>query len=48
MGTLAAAAMTPGLSVGFVTRSPFVAGELETLTPLALARLLVENAEGAQ
>lgn len=48
MGSLAAAAMTPGLSIGFVTRSPFVAGELETLTPLALARLLVENAEGAQ
>lgn len=48
MGALAAAAMTPGLAVGFVTRSPFVAGELETLTPLALARLLVEHAEGAQ
>jgi len=48
MGTLAAAAMTPSLAVGFVTRSPFVAGELETLTPLALARLLVEHAEGAQ
>jgi flagellar biosynthesis protein FlhF len=47
-GALAAAAMTPGLAVGFVTRSPFVAGELETLTPLALARLLVEQAEGAQ
>ncbi|GAA0549482.1 flagellar biosynthesis protein FlhF [Rhizomicrobium palustre] len=48
MGALAAAAMTPDLAVGFVTRSPFVAGELETLTPLALARLLVEPAEGAQ
>lgn len=48
MGTLAAAAMTDGLSVGFVTRSPFVAGELEILTPLALARLLVEPLEGAQ
>jgi flagellar biosynthesis protein FlhF len=46
-GALAAAAMTPGLAVGFVTRSPYVAGELETLTPLALARLLVEH-EGAQ
>ena len=47
-GALAAAAMTPNLAVGFVTRSPFVAGELETLTPLALARLLVEHAEGTQ
>jgi flagellar biosynthesis protein FlhF len=47
-GALAAAAMTPGLAVGFVTRSPFVAGELEVLTPLALARLLVENAEGTR
>jgi len=47
-GALAAAAMTPGLAVGFVTRSPFVAGDLETLTPLALARLLTETAEGAQ
>lgn len=46
-GALAAAAMTPNLAVGFVTRSPFVAGELEHLTPLALARLLVEH-EGAQ
>lgn len=48
MGALAAAAMTPNLAVGFVTRSPYVAGELETLTPLGLARLLTENAEGAQ
>jgi flagellar biosynthesis protein FlhF len=48
MGALAAAAMTPELAIGFVTRSPYVAGELETLTPLALARLLVENAEGTQ
>jgi flagellar biosynthesis protein FlhF len=47
-GALAAASMTPGLAVGFVTRSPFVAGELEVLTPLALARLLVENAEGTR
>jgi flagellar biosynthesis protein FlhF len=47
-GALAAAAMTENLAVAFVTRSPFVAGELETLTPLALARLLTENAEGAQ
>jgi flagellar biosynthesis protein FlhF len=48
MGALAAVAMTPGLAVGFVTRSPFVAGDLETLTPLALARLLIEQAEGTQ
>ncbi len=48
MGSLAAASTNPDLAVAFVTRSPFVAGELETLTPLALARLLVENAEGAQ
>jgi flagellar biosynthesis protein FlhF len=47
-GALAAAAMTNNLAVAFVTRSPFVAGELETLTPLALARLLTENAEGTQ
>jgi flagellar biosynthesis protein FlhF len=46
-GALASAAMTPNLAVGFVTRSPFVAGELEHLTPLAMARLLVEH-EGAQ
>lgn len=48
MGALAAASTHPDLAVAFVTRSPFVAGELETLTPLALARLLVENAESAQ
>jgi flagellar biosynthesis protein FlhF len=48
MGALASAATNPNLAIAFVTRSPFVAGELETLTPLALARLLVEHAEGAQ
>ena len=48
MGALAAAALTPDLAVGFVTRSPFVAGDLETLTPLALARLLIEQSEGTQ
>lgn len=47
MGSLASAVMTSGLAVAFVTRSPYVAGELETLTPLALARLLVEPLEGA-
>jgi flagellar biosynthesis protein FlhF len=47
-GALAAAAMVPDLAVGFVTRSPYVAGDLETLTPLALARLLTEQTESAQ
>jgi len=47
-GALGAAAMTDNLAVAFVTRSPYVAGELETLTPLALARLLTESQEGAQ
>ena len=42
-GALAAAAMTPGISLAHVTRSPFVAGGLETLTPLALSRLLAES-----
>lgn len=48
MGALASASTNPNLAVAFVTRSPFVAGELETITPLALARLLVEHAESAQ
>ncbi len=48
MGALASAALTPELAIGFVTRSPFVAGDLETLTPLALARLLIEQTEGTQ
>ena len=48
-GALAAAATTPGIALGHVTRSPFVAGGLETLTPLSLARLLVEGErEGSQ
>jgi flagellar biosynthesis protein FlhF len=42
-GALAAAAMTPGVGLAHVTRSPFVAGGLETLTPLALSRLLAES-----
>jgi flagellar biosynthesis protein FlhF len=42
-GALAAAACS-GVSVAHVTRSPFVAAGLETLTPLALARMLIENA----
>lgn len=41
LGALAAAATaSPGLA--HVTRSPFVAGDLETLTPLSLARVLIE------
>jgi flagellar biosynthesis protein FlhF len=42
-GALAAAAMTPGVGLAHITRSPFVAGGLETLTPLALSRLLAES-----
>jgi flagellar biosynthesis protein FlhF len=42
-GPLAAAAMTPGVCLSHITRSPFVAGGLETLTPLALSRLLAES-----
>jgi flagellar biosynthesis protein FlhF len=48
MGALASAAMTDNLSVACVTRSPYVAGDLETLTPLALARLLTEPSETSQ
>ena len=45
-GALAAAATaTPGLA--HVTRSPFVAGALETLTPLSLARALIEAGASA-
>lgn len=42
-GALAAAALTPGIGLAHITRSPFVAGGLETLTPLALSRLLAES-----
>jgi flagellar biosynthesis protein FlhF len=42
-GTLAAAACS-GQGIAHVTRSPFVAAGLETLTPLALARMLIESA----
>ena len=42
-GTLTAAACS-GLGVAHVTRSPYVAAGLETLTPLALARMLIESA----
>jgi len=47
-GALAAAAMTH-IAIAHVTHSPFVAGGLDSLTPLALARLLAESEqEGAQ
>ncbi|HEY4124829.1 MAG TPA: hypothetical protein VGM36_09460 [Rhizomicrobium sp.] len=36
-------ATTRGLPLAHVTRSPFVAGGLETLTPLSLARLLLQS-----
>jgi flagellar biosynthesis protein FlhF len=42
-GTLTAAACA-GLGLAQVTRSPFIAAGLETLTPLALARMLIESA----
>jgi flagellar biosynthesis protein FlhF len=42
MGALLSAA-TRGLPLAHVTRSPFVAGGLETLTPLSLARLLLQS-----
>ncbi|HEY0282660.1 MAG TPA: hypothetical protein VGC27_08560 [Rhizomicrobium sp.] len=42
-GALAAAAMTPDVGLAHITRSPYVAGSLETLTPLALSRLLAEG-----
>jgi flagellar biosynthesis protein FlhF len=41
-GALLAAA-TQGAPLAHVSRSPFVAGGLETLTPLSLARLLIET-----
>jgi flagellar biosynthesis protein FlhF len=45
LGALAAAAcFGPGLA--YVTRSPFIAGVLETLTPLSLARTLIETGTG--
>jgi flagellar biosynthesis protein FlhF len=42
LGALLSAA-TRGLPLAHVTRSPFVAGGLETLTPLSLARLLLQS-----
>jgi flagellar biosynthesis protein FlhF len=42
MGALLAA--TEHVSLAHITRSPFVAGGLETLSPLSLARMLIEMA----
>jgi flagellar biosynthesis protein FlhF len=36
------AGVTQGAALSHVTRSPFVAGGLETLTPLSLSRILIE------
>ena len=41
MGALVSAA-SQGIALAHVTRSPYVAGGLETLTPLSLARLLID------
>ena len=41
------AAATQGADLAHVTRSPFVAGGLETLTPLSLARILIETNAGS-
>jgi flagellar biosynthesis protein FlhF len=40
-GALASAA-AQGIALAHITRSPFIAGGLETLTPLSLSRLLIE------
>jgi flagellar biosynthesis protein FlhF len=44
LGTLTAA-ITSGLAVAHVTRSPFVAGGLETPTPISLSRALLAGAQ---
>ena len=41
------AASTQNLNLAHVTRSPYVAGGLETLTPLSLARALIETGGNA-
>jgi flagellar biosynthesis protein FlhF len=46
LGALLAAA-TQGAALAHVTRSPFIAGGLETLTPLSLSRLLIEARAGS-
>jgi flagellar biosynthesis protein FlhF len=40
------ASVTQGAALAHVTRSPFVSGGLETLTPLSLSRMLIEAANG--
>lgn len=45
LGAVTAAALADGIAIAHTTRSPFVAGGLETPTPHSLARLLVENEE---
>ena len=40
------AAVTQGAALAHTTRSPFVSGGLETLTPLSLSRMLIEAANG--
>src|SRR5580692_8371152 len=37
-----ASAVAQGIPLAHITRSPFIAGGLETLTPLSLSRLLIE------
>jgi flagellar biosynthesis protein FlhF len=37
-----ASAVAQGVALAHITRSPFIAGGLETLTPLSLSRLLIE------
>jgi len=44
LGAVAAAA-TQSAALAHVTRSPYVAGGLETLTPLSLARALIDHAD---
>ena len=44
-GVLSAA--TQGAALAHVTRSPFVAGGLDTLTPLSFSRLLIETRTGS-
>jgi flagellar biosynthesis protein FlhF len=40
------AAVTQGAALAHTTRSPYVSGGLETLTPLSLSRMLIEAASG--
>ena len=40
------AASTQGADLAHTTRSPFVSGGLETVTPLSLSRMLIETNTG--